>query len=114
MSNNSILNEFSKDEHSKLIETLDKLNKTLSGFNINQNPINNFEKGGFEETNMTKFEELLKKYNKTAEDVTFEYEGLSDEELKQYSRQLLTKLNLSLFLNQLLKQKKRQAILSLI
>lgn len=82
MSNNSILNEFSEDEHSKLIETLDKLNKTLSGFNINQNPINNFKKGGFEETNMTKFEELLKKYNKTAEDVTFEYEGLSDEELE--------------------------------
>ncbi|WP_288681639.1 hypothetical protein [uncultured Eubacterium sp.] len=80
--NNSLFSSISEDEHSKLIETLDKLNKTLSGFNINQNPINNFEKGGFEETNMTKFEELLKKYNKTAEDVTFEYEGLSDEELE--------------------------------
>lgn len=31
---------------------------------------------------MTKFEELLEKYSKTAEDVTFEYEGLSDEELE--------------------------------
>ena len=30
MSNNSILNELSNDEHSKLIETLDNLNKTLS------------------------------------------------------------------------------------
>ena len=31
---------------------------------------------------MTKFEELLQKYNKTAEDVTFEHEALSDEELE--------------------------------
>ena len=31
---------------------------------------------------MTKFEELLAKYGKTAEDVTFEYEGMSDEELE--------------------------------
>ena len=35
MSNNSILNELSNDEHSKLIETLDNLNKTLSSLNIN-------------------------------------------------------------------------------
>lgn len=33
--------------------------------------------------NMTKFDELLKKYNKTVEDITFEYEGLSDEELEE-------------------------------
>ena len=31
---------------------------------------------------MNKFEELLQKYGKTAEDVTFEYENLSDEELE--------------------------------
>ena len=30
---------------------------------------------------MNHFEELLAKYSKTAEDITFEYEGLSDEEL---------------------------------
>ena len=30
---------------------------------------------------MNHFEELLAKYNKTVEDVTFEYEGMSDEEL---------------------------------
>lgn len=29
MSNNSILNELSNDEHSKLIETLDNLNKNF-------------------------------------------------------------------------------------
>lgn len=86
MSNNSILNELSNDEHSKLIETLDNLNKTLSSLNINSktNPIiEKFEKGGNTETNMTKFNELLKKYNKTVEDITFEYEGLSDEELEE-------------------------------
>ena len=31
---------------------------------------------------MTKFEELLAKYGKTAEDVTFDYEGMADKELE--------------------------------
>lgn len=60
----------------KLIEVLDKLNITLSNFNIKQSE----EEGGDEE--MNKFEELLAQYNKTAEDVTFEVEGLTDEELE--------------------------------
>lgn len=84
--NNSLFSSISEDEHSKLIETLDNLNKTLSSLNINSktNPtVEKFEKGGSTETNMTKFEELLKKYNKTVEDITFEYEGLSDEELEK-------------------------------
>lgn len=83
--NNSLFSSISEDEHSKLIETLDNLNKTLSSLNINSktNPtVEKFEKGGNIETNMTKFEELLEKYNKTVEDITFEYEGLSDEELE--------------------------------
>lgn len=42
--------------------------------------IENSEKGGKE--SLMKFDELLEKYNKTAEDVTFEIEGLSDEELE--------------------------------
>ena len=84
--NNSIFSSISEDEHSKLIETLDNLNKTLSSLNINSktNPtVEKFEKGGNTEINMTKFEELLEKYNKTVEDITFEYEGLSDEELEE-------------------------------
>lgn len=83
--NNSLFSSIPEDEHSKLIETLDNLNKTLSSLNINSktNPtVEKFEKGGSIETNMTKFEELLEKYNKTVEDITFEYEGLSDEELE--------------------------------
>ena len=86
MSNNSILNELSNDEHSKLIETLDNLNTTLSSLNINSktNPtIEKFEKGGNTETNMTRSDELLKKCNKTVDDITYEYEGLSDEELEE-------------------------------
>lgn len=84
--NNSLFSSISEDEHSKLIETLDNLNKTLSSLNINSktNPtVEKFEKGGSTEPNMTKFEELLEKYNKTVEDITFEYEGLSDEELEE-------------------------------
>lgn len=84
--NNSLFSSISEDEHSKLIETLDNLNKTLSSLNINSktNPtVEKFEKGGSTETNMTKFEELLEKYNKTVEDITFEYDGLSDEELEE-------------------------------
>lgn len=42
--------------------------------------IKNSEKGGTE--SLMKFDELLAKYNKTAEEVTFETEGLSDEELE--------------------------------
>lgn len=83
--NNSLFSSISEDEHSKLIETLDNLNKTLSSLNINSKTnltIEKFEKGGNIETNMTKFEELLEKYNKTVEDITFEYEDLSDEELE--------------------------------
>ena len=58
----------------KMIEVLDKLNTTLSNFNkISE------EKGC---DTMDKFEELLAKYGKTSDDVTFETEGLSDEELE--------------------------------
>ena len=65
----------SYEQNDKLIETLNALNKTLESFNIN----NTFRK---EETPMNKFEELLEKYGKTVEDITFEYESLSDEELE--------------------------------
>ncbi len=58
----------------KMIEVLEKLNITLSNFNTNTT-----QKG---DDKMNKFEELLAKYGKTAEEVTFETEGLSDEELE--------------------------------
>ena len=67
---------FSTDCQDKLIETLEKLNMTLESFNNKTHS----EKGG--EKVMNKFEELLAKYGKTADEVTFEYENLSDEELE--------------------------------
>ena len=67
---------FSADCQDKLIETLEKLNITLESFNNKTHS----EKGG--EKVMNKFEELCEKYNKTADEVTFEYENLSDEELE--------------------------------
>lgn len=81
-SNNSILSDLSELEYSKLVDTLDRLNESLSKFNKETNINKNFEKGGNNEISMSKFEELLNKYNKTVEDITFDYEGLSDDELE--------------------------------
>ena len=60
---------------SKMIEVLEKLNSTLSNFNNSKND----QKGG---SAMNKFEELLAQYGVVAEDITFDVEGLSDEELE--------------------------------
>ena len=73
--------DFSKEQNSlfnlntDLLAAIEKLNDTISAFNIKS-----FEKGG--ESQMNKFDELLQKYNKTLEDIDFEYEGMSDEELE--------------------------------
>jgi hypothetical protein len=68
--------EVSFEEHEAKLEELARqiaeIQQSLS--------INNSEKGGTD--SLMKFDELLKKYNKTAEEVTFETEGLSDEELE--------------------------------
>ena len=72
---------FSHNE--KLIEMLQLLNTkidNLSNFTIQESNSKKLEEGGNE--TVTKFEELLEKYGKTVEDITFEYENLSDEELE--------------------------------
>lgn len=77
-SNNSVFSNLEEETNQKLIETLEKLNTTitaLSNFNIDSK----LEEGRKE---TVKFEELLSKYGKTLEDITFEYENLSDEELE--------------------------------
>lgn len=81
--NNSI--KFNKDE--KLIDLLDKLNTTLSSFNN----INDSKEGG-NDKNMDKFNELLEKYGKTAEDIDFEYENMSDSELEEKFEEVFGKL----------------------
>lgn len=58
----------------KLVETLEKLNSTLSSFNN----IQNTQEGG----GAVKLQELLDKYNKTIDDITFEIENLTDDELE--------------------------------
>lgn len=74
--------DFSEAHNSVLIDLQTRLSNVESKlekvcFN-NNTQIN--QKGG---NDLVKFEELLKKYNVTAEDITFDYEGLSDEELEQ-------------------------------
>lgn len=78
VNNNSV--KFDKDE--KMIELLENLNKTLSNFNKEQTPVQTQSEEGGTNNKMTKFEELLTKYGKTAEDVTFDYAEMSDEELE--------------------------------
>lgn len=78
VNNNSV--KFDKNE--KLIELLENLNKTFSNFNKEQTPVQTQSKEGGTNNKMTKFEELLAKYGKTAEDVTFDYTEMSDEELE--------------------------------
>ena len=57
----------------QIIEMQEKLDKLISCFNID-----NSKKGGI---SMNHFEELLAKYNKTVEDIAFEYKDMSDEDL---------------------------------
>lgn len=61
--------------YTKLVEALDKLNLNLSMLDINKNS----KEGG---KGVNKLEELLEKYSKTKEDLTFDVEGLTDEELE--------------------------------
>lgn len=73
--NNSIFTQY----ESKMTELQDRLFKLESA--CFENNTDDSKKGGCT-GNMNKFEELLEKYNKTAEDVTFDYTELSDEELE--------------------------------
>lgn len=72
------------DYQNQMIELQERLEKLETAcFNKDQNngQNNNSEEGG-NNKDMDKFNELLSKYGKTAEDIDFEYEGLTDEELE--------------------------------
>lgn len=60
----------------QIVEALDKITSLLSDFQNNKE----ITEGGKE---TVKLDELLKKYNKTLEDINFEVDGISDEELEQ-------------------------------
>lgn len=81
--------ELKYEQNDKLVELLEELSTkidNISNFNIkDDNPIKNSEKGG---NNEVKFEELLEKYGKTAEDVTFDYSEMSDDELELAFKEL--------------------------
>ena len=73
MKDNSLLFNY----ENKMIEFQERLKKLESAcFN------KNITKGGVPDMNKKLFDELLAKYNKKTEEITFDYEGLSDEELK--------------------------------
>ena len=66
---------FSADISDKIVDLLSNINEKIDNLsNIKFN-----EKGV--ENNMNHFEELLEKYGKTVEDIDFDYENMTDEEL---------------------------------
>lgn len=77
--NNSLFEDY-KSKMIELQERLEKLETTC--FNKEQTSVQTQSKEGGTNKKMTKFEELLAKYGKTAEDVTFDYTEMSDEELE--------------------------------
>ena len=78
--NNSIFADY-KNQMIELQERLEKLETACFNKDQNNGQNNNAEEGG-NNKDMDKFNELLSKYGKTAEDIDFEYEGLTDEELE--------------------------------
>lgn len=67
------------EENKELIEVIRELKNSLDNYTKAFSADEDSKEGGDE---MSKFEELLEKYGKTVEDITFDYEGLSDEELE--------------------------------
>lgn len=73
------LSDFSRSNsmfnyNEKLLEQLEMLNNNLKAFNIDNK--------GRKEDETVKFDELLKKYNVTVDDIDFDYDEMSDEELE--------------------------------
>lgn len=64
----------------QLIAIMQELTESLDNYTAALNGKENSGEGGTKD--MDKFNELLAQYGKTVEDITFEYEGLSDEELE--------------------------------
>lgn len=77
-------NSLFEDYESKMVELQARIeNLETACFNKEQSSsVRTLSKEGGNKESMTKFEELLTKYNKTVEDVTFDYSELSDEELE--------------------------------
>lgn len=66
---------FAADYSEKIVDLLSSIESKLDGLSYNQ-----FNQKGVE-NEMNHFEELLEKYNKTIDDIDFEYEAMTDEDL---------------------------------
>ena len=75
--NNSVAAEVDTDINNKLFEILEKLNTTISNFSIKKN----YNQEGVNEE-MDKLNELLEAYELTLDELNFDVEGLSDEDLE--------------------------------
>ena len=72
------------DIKARLLVLMEELHDCLNRYQ------NNNQEGG---NQMGKIAELLEKYGKTVEDITFEYEGLSDEELEARFEEVFSEAN---------------------
>lgn len=70
---NSVINNSDIDN---MVKMLEEINNKISNLNINSGK----EEGG---STSVKLEELLEKYGKTIDDIDFDYENMSDEELEE-------------------------------
>lgn len=66
------------DLETQKLKIMQELTYALDNYTKAVNPAKNTTKGGNDQV----FEQLLEKYGKTVEDITFDYEGKSDEELE--------------------------------
>ena len=66
---------FTNDYSSQIVDLLSRIEEKIDGLSYSK-----FNQKGVE-NEMNHFEELLEKYGKTAEDINFEYENMTDEEL---------------------------------
>ena len=81
--NNSLFTKY-ENKMIEFQERLEKLESTCSNIQLS--------KEGGNDKNMDKFNELLEKYGKTAEDIDFEYEDMTDEELESKFEEVFGKL----------------------
>lgn len=81
--NNSLFTKY-ENKMIELQERLEKLESTCSNIQLS--------KEGGNDKNMDKFNELLEKYGKTADDIDFEYKDMTDEELESKFEEVFGKL----------------------